>query len=236
MRKNYSLLLSLLIVLTLLSSCSKDDTAAPVIPSEFIKAKTGSSYTFDEYSIDGTNSVIAGSQFASVSTILRTDGVKEGKTGVLFVEDVAKGVRDTSYYVYESNDNISVLGGSPSAEKPIWLTLPTGTGIQSIASGADSTTQLGITSIVDYTITSSLLGTEDMIVKGASLSVKKLKIEYHVVMTISGQLYLDATMENMLYYAPSLGFIAKTFSASRPDPSGGWIDGTVQTLVDYVLK
>lgn len=236
MLKNLSLLLSLLIALTFLSSCSKDDPVTPAPPSEFVKVKTGSSFTYDQYATDSTNAMIPGTQLTSVSTVLRTDGAIAGKTGVIVVEDVKSGVHDTTYYAYETNNNVSMFSASPATGEPMWLTLPVGTGITSVTTSADSATEQGITTVIRVTMTISLLGTESMTVKGAALSVKKLQLSYHQVMTINGIPLVDAKVEYMLYYASSLGFMAKMTSVPRRDPAGGWVDGSVQALVDYDLK
>ncbi len=228
-------LLSLL-CLSFFSSCSKDNPTTPNTAQQFVKVKPGSTFTFDEYSTDSTNTMIPGSQITSVSTILRTDGAIAGKTGVVVVENARAGALDTTYFTYETNNNVSVLGTSPSTGVPLWFTLPVGTGVKSIASSADSATELGLTTVARDTITVSLLGTESMTVKGASLSVKKVQLSFHVVMTVNGLIFIDVTGDNLIYYAPTLGFIAKTSFPARQDPGGGWTEGNVQTLVDYDLK
>ncbi|MFZ1730474.1 MAG: hypothetical protein WBQ23_10340 [Bacteroidota bacterium] len=234
MPKNLALFLTLPIFLAFFSSCDMNDPALP--STEVVTVTTGSSFTYEEYYTDSTNAVIAASRHVSVSTVLRTDSVMAGKSGVVVVANVTGSAQDTSFYAYESNNNFSVLGTSPSTGDPTWFTLPVGTGSQSISTAAGSITNMGITIVVHDTITISLVGTEIMTVQNTTLSVKNLRHLFHEVIAINGQRYLDVTVENRIYYAPSLGMIAKSTTAPSPNPSGGWTHGTVKTLIAYVLK
>ncbi len=219
-------------IVIVLSSCSKD-TPTSSTRSEFIHAKAGSTFTFDEYSTDSTNAINDGSRDTMISTILRTDGAIGGKSGVLLVEENRSGVRDTVYYAYETNENLSF--SYPSF--PTWETIPTGTGLRivrsteySLFSGPDTT------AIHDSTIT-SLIGTENVTIKGQSVSVKKLELSYRHRETYDGVNGIESQREIFLYYAPSLGLIIKKTSQSFNDPYGrGWVDGSYQMLIDYNLK
>lgn len=237
MIKNLSLLLSLLILLTVLSSCKNDNPVTPDPPAQqFVKVKTGSTFTYDEYSTDSTNTMIPGSQITSVSTVLRTDGAIAGKTGVIVVENVRGLERDSSYYFYETNNNLSILVSDDDPNHGIWETIPTGTGT-TIARGVE-VEFIGIDTSVtrDSTIT-SFVGTENMTIKGTSVSVKKMRLTFRHVVLYNRVKMFDMTINADVYFAPTFGFITKTNSPARKDPFfGGWIEGTVQTLVDYDLK
>ena len=214
------------------SSCSKDIPTSTT-PSEFIHVKAGSAFTFDEYSTDSTNTINDGSRDTMISTILRTDGAIGGKSGVLMVEENRGGARDTVYYAYETNENLSY--SYPSY--PTWETIPTGTGLRivrstdySLFSGPDTT------AIHDSTIT-SLIGTENITIKGQSVSSKKIDLSYRHRETYNGVNGIESQRENFLYYAPSLGLIVKRTSQPFNDPYGrGWVDGSYQMLIDYNLK
>ena len=219
-------------IVAALSSCSKDIPTSST-PSEFIHAKAGSTFTFDEYSTDSTNAINDGSRDTMISTILRTDGAIGGKSGVLLVEENRAGARDTVYYAYETNENLSY--SYPSY--PTWETIPTGTGLRilrstdySLFSGPDTT------AIHDSTIT-TLASTENIIIKGQTVSVKKMELSYRHRETYNGVNGIESKREIFLYYAPSLGLIVKKTSQSFKDPYGrGWVDGSYQMLIDYNLK
>ena len=229
MFKRLTILVGIVIVL---SSCSKDIPTSTT-PSEFIHAKAGSTFTFDEYSTDSTNAINDGSRDTMISTILRTDGAIGGKSGVLLVEENRAGVRETVYYAYETNENLSY--SYPSY--PTWETIPTGTGLRivrstdySLLSGPDTT------AIHDSTIT-TLASTENIIIKGQSVSVKKMELSYRHRKTYNGVNGIESQREIFLYYAPTLGLIVKKTSQSFNDPYGrGWVDGSYQMLIDYNLK
>src|SRR5436309_3381446 len=97
-----------LIAVFFLASCSKD-TPIGTTGETFVKVKAGSTFTFDEYSTDSTNAIVAGSRDTMTGTILRTDGAIANMTGVLVVEEKRGQTSDTAYYAYESNGNLSVL-------------------------------------------------------------------------------------------------------------------------------
>jgi len=222
----------LLLASAILSSCGKD-TPTSSTPSVFIHAKAGSTFTFEEYSTDSTNAIITGTRDTFVSTILRTDGLIGGKSGVLVVEEKRMDSKDTMYYFYESNNNFSTLLSAASGS---WFTIPVGTGTPAVTATADSSTDQGVTTIVRDSSSITLSGSENVTVKGQAIATTKVKFVLHELITVGGVNFLNASAENLIYYAPSLGFAIKTSSASRPDPAGGWIDGTYQTLIDHDLK
>lgn len=224
----------LLVSAALISSCSSSTPSGPAAASEFVHANVGSTFTFDEYSTDSMNMVVAGSRDTMIATILRTDGNVGAKSGVLIVEEKRTNYTDTIYYAYESDNNLSV--SSPSS--PTWETVPTGTGTTIIRASEYSLNSGPDTAVIrDSTIT-SLLGTENVTVKGQLITSKKMQIIYREVSTTNGVKGFDTKIQNILDYAPSLGFEVKAESPSGPNPfvSGGWVDGSIQTLIDYNLK
>lgn len=216
----------------ILSSCSKD-TSTNTPPSEFIHAKAGSTFTFDEYTTDSTNTINVGSQDTMICTILRTNGATGGKSGVLVIEEYRRGARDTVYYVYEANENFSFS----YPEFPTWTTLPTGTGTKivrlneySLFGGTDTT------AVHDSTVT-SFIGTENITIRGHVVTVKTMELSYRYRETYNGVNGIESKREINFYYAPSLGFVVKKTSQAFNDPFGrGWLDGSYQSLIDYDLK
>jgi hypothetical protein len=215
------------------ASCTKDDPITPPI-TEFSHTQVGSSYIFGEYATDSTSTVIEGSRDTVVSIVLQTDGSISMKSNVLVVEEKRGDLRDTMYYKYESNNNLSVYVKA-DGDFGLWETLPTGTGTRIVR--ATDYSFIGIDTNVtwDSTIT-ALVGIENLTIKGQSVSVKKMLMTFRHVVTLNGEPWIDTQVDNFVYYAPSLGMIVKTSSEARPDPFGGWINGTSQTLIDYELK
>jgi hypothetical protein len=218
----------------LLSSCGSSTSSAPAVASEFIHAKAGSTFTFDEYSTDSMGMAVAGSQDTSVHTVLRTNGTIGSKTGLLVVEERKSNGKDTAYYSYETNNNVSLYFAGSST--PVF-TLPVGTGVAVNTVTADTVVDQGNVSITRDTNIVALIGTETLTVKGQSVPTKKIQMTFHEVTTVNGSTFVDASSNSIINYAPSLGFIVQTTSPSRPDPLfGGWTEGSRHTLIDYYLK
>ena len=224
----------LLILVAFLSSCSKS-TLTSTPPSDFVKVNAGSTFTYDEYSTDSTNMIVAGSRDTMIGTILQTNSYKGVKLGVFFVEEKRGNKRDTSYYAYETNNNFSVDENPSNPSFLIWETIPTGTGTTIVRPTTYTFIGIDTTVVHDSTIT-SLFGTENITIKGQSISVKKMQFSFRHLATTGGVNGVESKIDNILYYAPSIGFIVKTTSVARPDPFGGWIDGNSQILIDYNLK
>ncbi|HEY3875146.1 MAG TPA: hypothetical protein VGM92_06690 [Candidatus Kapabacteria bacterium] len=218
-----------------LASCSKNSPTGPT-GSSFVKAGAGSTFTFDEYSTDSLNAIEPGSRDTLVSTVINTNGSIANKTGVIVVENVRASEHDTSYYAYENDNDVSMLTMSESTGEPIWMVLPVGTGTTVVTASADTMEDLGIVTIVRDSTIASLISSENITVKGQSVSTEKVQLSFREVITVDGVAGIEGKVDNLLYYAPSLGFMAKTTSPSRSDPGGGWIDGSFQSLIGYDLK
>jgi hypothetical protein len=226
-----SLFLFLLVV-----SCSKDTSPTSPTSVTVVKPTVGSSFTFDEYSTDSTHAIITATRDTMVSTVLRTDAVMQGKTGVVVVEDVRAASRDTAFYFYESNGDVSVLGAAMNTGDPMWMLVPIGSGSRVVyATNNTFVSDTFMTVIIDSVII-TVVGAVNVTVKGQSISCKKVQMTFKQIVTVNGQHGADPVVDNTMDFAPSIGFMVKTGSPSRPDPFGGWIDGKFQALIDYVVK
>ena len=230
----YKHILSLLVLVVFFSSCSKDNPVGPT-GETFTKAKTGNVFVYDEYSTDSANVIIVGLRDTINAKVLLTDGNIGGKSGVLFIEEKRGSTTDTAYYAYESNNNFSVYANPSDPAFPIWETIPTGTGTTIIRETDYSVMGIDTSVTYDSTIT-SLLGTEIITIKDELVSTKKVQLRFRHVVFYNRVKWIDQTVDNILYYAPSLGFIVRTESSSRQDQFGDWINGSYQTLIDYDLK
>jgi hypothetical protein len=223
-----------LFCVALLTSCSSTNSPSTPPTSEFIQAKAGSTFTYDEFSTDSLNAIVAGPRDTIVSTVLRTNGAIGGKTGVLVVGSTKGDARDTSYYAYETNSNASILVTSEITGNVRWATLPIATGTTTKSVAVDSTTDQGVTTITRDSLTFSLVGTESITVKGQAISTKKLKLAMHIVQTQDGVPVVTVTADDIFYYyAPSLGFVVKTTSPYLSDAFGNHENGRTTVLIDH---
>jgi len=226
--------------LVLFASCSKDDPITPNPPvTTYVKVKTGSSFTYEKYDTDSTGAKIAGTTQTIIETILKTDMTWNGKSGVFMVANNDPVEPDTMYYAYESNDDVSLeMNLTDLGLPPLWVKIPVASGNPEV-SVVSATTEIspGIIAEVSDSITVSLVGSESMTIKGNAIAVRKMKMNMSVRAMAGGITLYGMTVVMYVYYAPSLGFYAKTeYPAIRDAASGGWSNGSIQTLMDYVLK
>ena len=228
-------LLALAVLVSLISSCGDDTPTQPPVDS-FTRAKAGSSYRYDYYTTDSLGAMRADSRDTIVSTVLRTDGAIGGKTGVVVVEERGRERRDTSYFVYETNNNLSMLAGFDPAGAPQWMTIPVGTGTTWITASSDSADDAGVMYVVrDSTVVSSS-GNESLTIAGASVATKKIQIRARMIVLAEGATVMDVQGIFTLNFAPSLGFFVRMTSPGNPEPGGTWNPGTYQSLISYELK
>jgi len=226
-----TLLLSLLIII--LSSCSKDNPAAPVT---FVQPKVGSTYYHDDYDTDTTSGMpIDSTRDTTVTTFTQVGTTFMGKTNVTVLSIEDKNGTSTNYLNYEANGDVSMYGGPEGSLK--WLLLPVSSKSTQSLTLADTTIDLyGVSMRTVVSMTTSYSGTESMSVKGQALSVVKLS------QTITYKLTVDTittsnTFNNYIYYAPSIGFIAKTEVPIQLSPFDRTKqNGQVATLIDFILK
>jgi hypothetical protein len=228
-------------LLVLLVSCG-DDPAGPEMVAS-IKAKPGNIYRYHTYDTDSSGVAITPARDTSISTVLRTNATYLGKPDVIVVEDSSASGADTLYLGYESNDNVSIVPGLDELGlAPRWLTLPvasagplTVTSRDTLGAGTDTV------EITDAALTATALGSEYMTVKGETIFVQKIRVtmEFSRTVNVNGasEVDVDLNYSYYLYYAPALGFIAKTTTPALYDSSTGqWMPGTTVTLYDFELK
>ena len=229
-------LVVILSLATLLTSCSKDTPTSPT-PDTFTKVKTGSIFTYESFSTDSLGTPIAGPRDTSTSTVLQTDGVIGGKTGVIVVQNKRAGSIDTSYYANEMNNNVSLYGKSEFVSGARWSTFPFATGGATNSVGMDSTQSGGVITITRDSLLMSLIGSENISVQSKTIATKKGKLAMHVVTTNDGAVSMNMFVDNMFYYyAPSLGFIVKSTSPYLSDQMGNHQNGRTQILISYVAQ
>lgn len=199
-----------------------------------MRAKAGSTFTFEEFKTDSNNTLIAGSLDTVVTTILRADVSIAGKTGVLLVVEQGRSSLDTSYVFYEDDNDISILRDNSSNK---WITVPVGTGSKWFASSSSTSTSGGVSRTFSDSTVISLLGTGSATIKAKTVSVKNMEIRYHYKGVQDGVTLYELVSTTTTKYAPSLGYFTSSESVGRRDPlTGDQIPGTVNKLIDYDLK
>ena len=224
-------------LLPFLASCSKDDPVTPNPPSTtYVKVIAGSSFTYEKYETDSTGAKVAGTSETITETVLQTDMTRNGKSGVFMVVNNDPTGPDTSYFAYESNNDISLeLSFSQSELPPLWVKMPVASGGSVLSSNSVTVEHTpGFVSVLTDSVTVSQVGSQNITVKGSSIATTKMKMSMRL--TATGAIKYSFTVDTYVYYAPSLGYYVKMESAARPDPAGGWIHGNAQVLTDYTLK
>lgn len=225
-----TLLLSLIIIL---SSCSKDNPAAPVT---YVQPKVGSTYYHEDYETDTTSGMpIASSRDTTVTIFTQVGTSFMGKTNVTVLSIEDKNGTSTNYLNYEANGDVSMYGGPEGSLK--WLLLPVSSKSTQSLTLADTTIDLyGVSMRTVISMTTSYSGTESMSVKGQALSVVKLNQAITSKVTVD-TITTSNTFNSYIYYAPSIGFIAKTEVPIQLSPfDRSKQNGQVATLIDFILK
>ncbi|MFZ1730477.1 MAG: hypothetical protein WBQ23_10355 [Bacteroidota bacterium] len=233
------LILSLTLLFFLASCSEKDEPVTPTDPgTTYARMTAGSSFTFDRYETDSTGATLSGVITTVLDRVLQTDLAYQGKNGVCMIEDSSSSGIDTMYIAYETNNDIAMeMQLTDVGLPPLWVKIPVASGGNAVSAVSTSVEiSPGIMATVSDSITVSLVGTENMTVKGNSIAVKKMNMSMHILATSAGIPLMDMTVQYYIYYAPSLGFYSKIEIPARPDLAGGWVNGERLELVDYNLK
>lgn len=232
MIKNATVLLALLVVL---ASCS--DEAVNPGPITVTQAKTGSSFTFDNYDTDTTSgAVIPESRDTSVHTVVSTGATFNGKSNVSKLSMMSS--RDTSeaYMNYETNGDISLYfpGFSSTVQ---WLNFPISSKTTFSAVLADtSCTFVGTTFQTKITAENSYVGTETITVNGQALNAIKIKQSLKTKITSAG-ISEEESIDTYFYFALSLGYVVKVEKPATTTPGTDMkSEGSMSILLSYVLK
>lgn len=226
-----TLLLSLIIIV--LSSCSKDNPAAPVT---YVQPKVGSTYYHDYYNTDTTSGMpIASTRDTTIITITEVGTSFMGKSNVAVIQTRDANGTTTNLMNYEANGDVSMLAITEGSSK--WLLLPVSSKSAQSVTLMDTTIDLyGVSMRSVATVATTYSGTESMTVKGQALSVVKLSQTFTYNVT-ANTITTTGSTKNYLYYAPSIGFFAKTEVPIQVSPfDREKQQGQVSTLIDYLLK
>ncbi|HET6512856.1 MAG TPA: hypothetical protein VFH43_11730 [Candidatus Kapabacteria bacterium] len=196
------------------------------IPSTFVAAKAGSSYTMQVETLDSAS----GETSTSTATyqIVADDITFEGRTDVRqFTKDGEEG---TVSFVYNSDKSVSMHFGEGF---PDWLLLPTNGGAGMTLDVFDTTIiYQGIPVQLSVDLSSKYDGTAPITVKGKTYQAKRILITTTTLVTTIG---LEQKEEDVatIHWISELGFYGYR-AGSHTDQTimAGW---QTETLVDYEL-
>lgn len=226
---------SIVVIVILLGACSKDNPTTPSESITYTPPRIGSSFHYSIYDTDTTTSLpITKSYDTTVHIFSNTEISYQGKNNVSKIYETSPFFTNVTYLNYESNGDVSVYVDRGNGEY-IWLTLPMGSKTTKTLVFMDTTKIVsGVTTRSKYTSEASYVGTENLTIKGKSVSVLKMKLSNSFAETVNG-VTTTKTMAVFFYFAPSLGYYVKT---EQPVQVAPWSDvkqeGHEEILIYYI--
>ena len=228
--------LTLFVVVSLTLAACSSNTTNPSSTVTVVQPKAGSTFTHEEYDIDTTTGTpIPASKATYTYTFTRVGISLYDETNVSELTNADDPTDSPIYLNYESNGDVSLF--TPISETSgKWLLLPISSKTTTTITVMDTTIDfLGVSMQMKSTMTTSYVGTENITVKGQSISAVKIKQATKFFVTIGGTTDESST-EATFSFAPSLGFLAKAETPVTTDPtSGSKYQGSLSTLIDYNL-
>lgn len=224
--------LAALVVTCLLASCAPDPSN-PGASFAFVKAKVGSTYTFDYFETDSTGAVIPGSRDTIINTIAETGVAFEGRTDVSVVEGFWGSPDDTLWFACEANNDVS-LSLAISSRKRAWAAMPINSNTPRTVDAADTMTESSVIRIERRIFTSSREGIDTIVIHGQSFPAVKTKLRVRTISILDGTTTLDDEQDLYVNWVPSLGYMSRAYTAGQRDPIGA--RGRDQQLLDYHLN
>lgn len=221
-------------VALLLTSCTSDPSD-PGTSFTFVKAKTGSTYTFDYFETDSVGTLLPGSRDTSVSVIVATGGTFGGKGNVSIYDGNVGGPSDSGRFSCEANNDVS-FPLRVVKQGQTWITIPVSSGVTQTSDAADTFDVGSSTTIERQIVTATREGEETMVIKGQSIATVKIKLHLRWIVVQNGVETEETPRDLYMNWAPSLGFFTRLREVARYDPSGHWIWGRDQTLIDFDVK
>ena len=225
---------SALVVTCLLASCASDPSN-PGASFAFVKAKVGSTYTFDYFETDSTGAVIPGSRDTSVSIIIATGETFGGKVNVSVFDGNVGGPSDSGRFACETNNDVS-LPLRVVKQGQTWITIPISSTAPQTSDAADTFGVGSSATIERQIVTATREGEEIMVIDGQSIATVKIKARLRWIVVENGVQTEDESSDLYLNWAPSLGFFTRLQEAAKYNSSGRWSSGREQTLLSFVLK
>jgi len=225
--------LSAAIVIPLLLASCTSDPSDPGTSFTFVKAKAGSTYTFDYFETDSLGAVIPGSRDTIINTIAATGVAFEGRTDVSVVDSLWGEPDYPLWFACEANNDI-MLSLVVSSRKRVWITMPINSNGPHKVDEADTIAESGTVTIERRVFTASREGVGMTNIHGRSIPTVNVKLRVRTISIKNGTTSLDDENDLFLNWVPSLGYVSRAHTAAQRDPIGG--RGRDQQLLDYHLN
>ncbi len=214
--------------------CSDSDPEGPD-GTEVMVPKMGSTYSYTEYEADANGNKDASTEQGVVAKVEATGVSIGGKTGALkFSELYDDGTTDTSYVVYESNGDMTVLlgVGEEVGIDPVWVKIPFGSRSAQTFTLKDSVDFGSGMVPVMMTITTTYLREEKVTIQGTEMDawVGEVKVTGTLPSPFGGTIAINST--GTLHFVPQIGYIYKSDDVSVSPLS---TDRTIRLLLSYSL-
>lgn len=207
------------------AACSESPTS--VEPGPTVKPTVGSIYTHRSYTIDSTGNEEPGSSKMITARVLATGQSYRSRSGLTLIEEDGTGV----YVHYDGNGDVSVFPSVPDTVTSIdWRDLPFGS--RRTISEPPEITTVGTVTLTTTSIT-AFVAVETIETGGGPLVTQRIRNTQSLTVS-TGALKRTTTVTLDMWYAPSIGYLAKITSDFQTDGSSG--GGKVQVLESFERK
>jgi len=229
-----------LAIAIVLPGCKEDPTSSSdaSVPS----LNVGSSFTFETYDLDSTDTPIDGSTNSTTFTVGGAGATFRDRNGVTIFFQHGN---DSGAFIYETNGDVTAWSeghapihlGTDSMRSPSrWITAPYGGG----STAPDTVIRFDTTALVEgrevrFMVTEVMqyVGEEDLRIGSETLRTRKAIQRRYTTESTSSETYSDVYTWTQ-WYAPKLGFVAKSHGMRVDDQ--GRTDRWGMILTSYDLK
>lgn len=238
-----------LLLLPPLIGCMKEDAPSLAV----VRPKVGSTYTFSVAALDdrgariSNDSTKADGESDSAETprwrpddtvatlkVVATDVRIAGRDDAIVFVQQGGGARDTTCIAYLENGDLAIAAPNPvDSRRWIWATIPTSGRVTPDTSFHLDTVLRGMPVHID--LVSSFGGSESMVVSGKPVDVQRGNLSFRVrYETGNGQ--MEGGVEEILWFAPSIGFLVRKEVRGIGVDAFGAEQGMVMRLTGYSMK
>ena len=208
-----------------LAACTESPTS--VEPGPTVRPTVGSIYTYRSYRTDSTGKEVPGSSNTVTARVLATGQSYRSRSDLTVIEEKAFEL----YVHYGADGDIAIFPSVPDTTTSVeWIELPFGSRRTIVAPPVS--TSVGTTTITT-TSNTSFVSVEVIETSGGPLVAQRIKITQSLTVSIGGSKQTSTVTSNM-WYAPSIGYLAKITSDFQTDGSSG--GGKVQVLESFERK
>lgn len=209
---------------TVLTSCGGDSPTEPVGQSVY-RPKTGSIYKMKQFSTDAMGSIIPNTDQISGYTVIQSDTTFWGKGGSW----VLKSESSSERIVFSYGKELALTGTYQDRPTLPWCILPEAIGESSIDSVISDSSSRSYTRLV---VTSKRIGVDNVSIGAEQVETWKYQLLMLYRTFYSTGEYRETVSEIVLWFAPSIGGLAK-IDRKELQPSA---NGKTATLFYYLLR